>query len=71
MKKHLLGADILLPKKNFENWAVIACDQFTSQRDYWDKLDDYCGEISTLRITYPEIYLNEDRDNRIKKSTLP
>ena len=60
---------ILLPKENIDlkKWAVIACDQFTSQRDYWDKLDDYCGEISTLRITYPEIYLNEDRDARVKK----
>ena len=60
---------ILIPKNNIDlkKWAVIACDQFTSQKDYWDKLDSYCGEISTLRITYPEIYLNEDRDNRIKK----
>ncbi len=60
---------ILLPKDNIDlkKWAVIACDQFTSQREYWDKLDSYCGEVSTLRITYPEIYLNEDRENRIKK----
>jgi len=59
---------ILIPKENIdlEKWAVIACDQFTSQRDYWDKLDSFCGEVSTLRITYPEIYLNEDREARVK-----
>ena len=38
---------ILIPKENIdlEKWAVIACDQFTSQRDYWDKLDGFCGEV--------------------------
>ncbi len=63
---------ILLPKENIDlkKWAVIACDQFTSQRDYWEKLDGFCGDVSTLRITYPEIYLNENREERIKSINL-
>ena len=61
--------EVLLPKENIDlkKWSVIACDQFTSQGDYWKKLDEECGEISTLRITFPEIYLNDRREERIKK----
>ena len=33
--KHFNPADILLPKKDFETWAVVACDQYTSEPDYW------------------------------------
>ncbi|MBP5372874.1 MAG: DUF1015 domain-containing protein [Clostridia bacterium] len=60
--------EILLPKKgiNKRKWAVIACDQFTSEPDYWTALDDYCGKISTLRITFPEIYLGKNENERIK-----
>ncbi len=60
--------EILLPKKGIDlkKWSVIACDQFTSDKKYWAKLEDYCGDISTLRITYPEIYLNDNQDERIK-----
>lgn len=60
--------EILLPKKGIDlkKWAVIACDQFTSDKRYWAKLEAYCGDISTLRITYPEIYLSQDQDERIK-----
>ena len=33
------GADILLPKNaDYEKWAVIACDQFTSQPEYWEEV---------------------------------
>ena len=60
--------EILLPKKGIDlkKWSVIACDQFTSDKKYWAKLEDYCGDTSTLRITYPEIYLNDNQDERIK-----
>lgn len=60
--------EILIPKKGIDlkKWAVIACDQFTSDKDYWTALDNYCGDVSTLRITYPEIYLNDNQDKRIK-----
>lgn len=58
---------ILLPKNiDFTKWAVIACDQFTSQLDYWKKLEKFVGDApSTLKITYPEIYLNDNIDKRI------
>ncbi len=54
-------ADILLPKKDFDKWATVACDQYTSQRDYWDKVNEYVGDSpSALRITLPEVYLEDD-----------
>lgn len=54
--------DILLPRSaDYSKWAVVACDQFTSQPDYWDKLDKLVGENkSTLRLIYPEVYLGEE-----------
>ena len=44
--------DILLPRSaDYSKWAVVACDQFTSQPDYWDKLDKLVGDNkSTLRL---------------------
>lgn len=61
--------DILLPKKNFDHskWAVVACDQYTSQKDYWERVKEYVGsEPSTLKLIFPECYLNDgDEDNRI------
>ncbi len=70
MEKYFFnGADILLPKENFDKWAVIACDQFTSEEDYWDDVEKTVGNVpSTLRITLPEIYLErEDVEERIEK----
>lgn len=60
------AADILLPKKDFEKWACVACDQFTSQPDYWEKAYTAVGEAkSTLNIVLPEIYLEDNVDKRI------
>ena len=52
---------VLLPKEgvDMQKWAVIACDQFTSQGQYWRTLQDYCGEISALNIIFPEYYLDK------------
>lgn len=51
-------ADILLPKKDFEKWASIACDQFTSQPDYWARAYAFAGEApSCLHLVLPEVYL--------------
>ncbi len=63
------SADILLPKENFEQWAVVACDQFTSQPEYWQEVEQMVGDApSTLRITLPEAYLEDgDTDARIAK----
>lgn len=61
-------ADILLPKKNFENWAVIACDQYTSEPEYWDNVRKSAGDKpSALDIVLPEVYLSGDNSNRIEK----
>lgn len=61
--------EILIPKQNIDKqkWAVIACDQFTSQLDYWAQLNELCSDVSTLRITFPEIYLGNNDEERIKK----
>ncbi|MDE6060200.1 MAG: DUF1015 domain-containing protein [Clostridia bacterium] len=61
--------NILLPSKaDYEKWAVVACDQFTSQKDYWQSLDELVGNApSTLRLIYPEVYLGEaDYEKRIE-----
>lgn len=58
----LSTAEILLPRKGVDmsKWAAIACDQFTSDRAYWDKLDAYVGDApSTLRLILPEVYLGD------------
>ena len=62
MKNALKKAQIYLPSKETapEKWAVIACDQFTAQPDYWEKADALVGDApSTLRITLPEVYLKD------------
>jgi hypothetical protein len=61
--------EILLPKAGTDliKWAVIACDQFTSEPEYWQEVSDIVGEApSTLNLIYPEVYLGEkDPDARI------
>ena len=63
-------SDILLPKSgvDLEKWAVVACDQFTSEPEYWDKADRFVGSCpSTLRLTFPEVYLDKgDGKKRIE-----
>lgn len=63
------GADILLPKEGFEKWSVIACDQYTSEPEYWKKAEEIVGSApSALKITLPEVYLSEgDVGERIAK----
>jgi len=60
-------ADILLPEHaDMTKWAVVACDQFTSQPEYWQAVEDTVGDApSTLRLILPEAKLNGpdvDRD---------
>ena len=54
--------EILLPAEGTDMaaWAVIACDQHTSDEAYWQALDEYVGDKpSTLRLMLPEIYLDK------------
>ena len=54
-------ADILLPRDaDMSKWAVVACDQFTSQPEYWEEADRIVGDApSTLRLILPESKLND------------
>ena len=57
------AADILLPEKtiDMEKWSVIACDQFTSEPEYWEKVKANVAEHpSTLDMILPEVYLGHD-----------
>ena len=59
----VLVPNILLPKKtaDFERWAVVACDQFTSEPDYWERAAAFVGEgPSALRLILPEAHLGAD-----------
>ena len=62
-------ADILLPKKGTDmtRWAVVACDQFTSQPEYWQAVEDTVADApSSLRLILPEAGLNApDVEERI------
>ncbi len=52
---------ILLPRSDIDlrKWAVIACDQYTSEPDYWQKVEEIVGDApSTLRLVLPEVYLD-------------
>lgn len=54
---------ILLPQEgtDMRQWAVIACDQYTSDRAYWQRLEEQtAGSISTLKLIFPEVYLEDD-----------
>jgi len=54
---------ILLPAQgcDLSKWSVIACDQFTQDRDYWEKATKItAGSHSTLNIIFPEVFLSDD-----------
>ena len=63
-------ADILLPDTiSPEIWSVIACDQFSSERDYWERVKSRTGgEPSTINMIIPEAYLAEiDEEKEISR----
>ena len=61
------AANLLLPRAaQMERWAVIACDQFTSQPEYWEKVRrDVGGAPSALDLILPEVELSGDYTARI------
>lgn len=71
MKKVFKSADIMLPKQqiDMEKWSVVACDQFTSEPEYWEQVEKIVGdEPSSYRLILPEVYLEaEDIEVRLKK----
>lgn len=63
------AVDILIPQvEEIEKWSVIACDQFTSQPEYWKQVRQYVGDnVSTLNLVFPEAELENKSDIRIKE----
>ncbi|MCI6729617.1 MAG: DUF1015 domain-containing protein [Clostridiales bacterium] len=59
-----MPADILIPQvDSMEKWAVIACDQFTSDPAYWSRVEQTVGEApSTLRLILPEAELGSPNE---------
>lgn len=64
MKYHLFPADICLPDFSVvdgSKWASVACDQYTSQTDYWDAAYEYAKDSpSTLNLMLPEAFLDKE-----------
>lgn len=59
--------EILIPKPDidYHKWGVIACDQFTSQPEYWADVESVVGDSpSTLNIILPEVYLGKKDEER-------
>ena len=67
----LIAPDVLLPKNstNMYKWATVACDQYTSEPEYWSDVEGIIeNSPSTYNLMLPEIYLeNENVDSLIKK----
>ncbi len=56
-------ADILIPDNSADmnKWSVVACDQYTSEPEYWNSVYEIVGDVpSTLSLILPEIYLEDD-----------
>lgn len=62
--------NILLPKNtDMTKWSVVACDKYTSEPEYWNDVEKIVGDApSTLKLTLPEIYLEDENvSERIAK----
>ena len=70
----ICASEILLPNEDvkMETWSVVACDQYTSQPEYWEKCHKKIQDSpSTLNIILPEVYLdNSESDEMINKINL-
>ena len=64
MKNYIYPVDIYLPELSGESgtkWATVACDQYTSEREYWEAAEAFVGDApSTLRLMLPEAYLEKE-----------
>lgn len=65
---------IYLPTKgvDYSKWAVVACDQYSSEREYWEDVKAFTkDDPSSLNMVFPECYLEDtDKAERIKKIQL-
>lgn len=66
--------EIYLPSGSIDHqaWAVVACDQYSSEREYWENIAATVGgKPSTLNLIYPECYLDDgDKNERIARIQL-
>ena len=54
------AGEILLPRCDLEKWSVVACDQFTSQPEYWEEVERIVGDSpSAYRLIFPEALLSK------------
>ena len=63
-------SEMLLPKdKDMTKWSVVACDQYTSEPEYWENVKNVTeNAVSTYNLVLPEVYLDKsDVDTRIEK----
>lgn len=69
MKNNLfMPTDILLPAEKPEKWAVIACDQYTSEPEYWENVRKTAGDApSAFNIIFPEAFLGKNSAEKISK----
>ncbi len=68
MRNCFHAGDVLIPQKiSLRKWACVACDQFSSQPEYWDGVHDFVGDApSTYHMIFPEALLRrEDRSERL------
>ncbi len=59
--------DILIPQQgsDLKKWAVIACDQYTSEPEYWKSAEGEAGDApSALNLVLPEVYLGTDEETK-------
>ncbi|MCR4688232.1 MAG: DUF1015 domain-containing protein [Saccharofermentans sp.] len=66
-----IAPDMLFPAKgtDLKKWAVIACDQYTSEPDYWQAVSAEVGNApSTLNLILPEVYLGTDKEESLLSS---
>ncbi len=64
----LAAPEIMLPREgtDLSKWAVIACDQYTSEPEYWEKVSKNAGDMpSSLNVILPEVYLNNESEEQI------
>lgn len=69
MKQVVSVPNILLPNSKIDmtKWSVVACDQFTSEPEYWDELKKFVNNSpSTLDIVLPELYLTSDTTKMVE-----
>ena len=69
MKNNLfMPTDMLLPAEKPEKWAVIACDQYTSEPEYWENVRKTAGDApSAFNIIFPEAFLGKNNAEKISK----